>query len=280
MERRTFVAGLAGAFVVPALRAPTDVDDTRVVQDAMNECVTQGVPLVLYPQTYVCRSLNVPNGLVMTGNTPGGYGVKIGAHPVIALKAGTNDHLLKGAPDVAHVRITGVHFDGNKNNNDYGDIIHLDPATPREAQWHIRDCFIEAAPSNGIFVGAGRRAVQISDSTVNYNRNYGMALYGSDAHVDRCIVGTNGVGGLGIGGTVVNVNECDIYNNKTGITVFSTLTKVMIRGNRIDRQSRGVYVSPKCKDILITHNIFHMNARDVVDDSRNATVTVNIHGAE
>lgn len=280
MQRRTFVAGLAGAFVVPAPRSSADADDTRNVQGAMDEAVRKGVPLVLEPRTYVCRSLTVPSGLVMVGNTPGGYGVKVGAHPVLSLKAGTNDHLLKGGPDSAHVRITGVHIDGNKNNNTHGHGIYLEPATPREAQWHIRDCFIEACAGSGVYVGGGRRAVQISDSTLNYNGQYGATLLGSDAHFDRCIVGTNGVGGVGIGGTVINVGDCDIYNNKTGITVFSTLTKVMIRGNRIDRQSRGVLISPKCKHVMVSNNMFHMNAKDIVDESGNATVTDNLFSVD
>lgn len=282
MNRRTLIGALAA---MPVVRVgAVEGDATRALQSAMDSAVSSGLPLVLDPTTYRTRTLNVPNGLVMVAATPGGYGVPIGAHAKIVLMEGTNDHLLRGAPGVAHVRIDGVHFDGNKNNNERGDIIHLDDAkTPEEAQWHIRDCFIEAGATNGIYVGNGRRAVQISDTTLNYNRACGARLNGSDAHLDRCILGSNQATGVGVGGTVCNIGECDIYGNRTGITVYSTLTKVMIRGNRIDRNAdHGVYVSERCGDVLISENIFHSNAANITDRSLNPTVVKvnNIYGAE
>jgi len=248
-------------------------DATTYLQTMMDSAAREGKPLVLDPITYSCRSLMVPNGLVMTAHSPGGYGVPIGAHAKIELIAGTNDHLLRGAPGVAHVRIEGVHFDGNKNNNSRGDVIHLDDvSTPEEAQWHVRDCFIEAGATNGIYVGNGRRCAQISDSTINYNRSVGVRLNGSDAHLDRCIIGSNGELGVGVGGTVADIHACDIYNNKTGITVFSTLTKVTIRANRIDRHTRnGVLISRECRNVVLAHNVLHRNQAHIVDQSGNGS---------
>jgi hypothetical protein len=171
------------------------------------------------------------------------------------------------------VRIEGVHFDGNKNNNSRGDVIHLDDvSTPEEAQWHVRDCFIEAGANHGIYVGNGRRCVQISDNTINYNRSVGVRLNGSDAHLDRCIIGSNGELGVGVGGTVADIHACDIYNNKTGITVFSTLTKVTIRANRIDRHTRnGVLISRECRNVVLAHNMLHRNQAHIVDQSGNGS---------
>ncbi len=272
MKRRTVLS--AGIAMIPGVvLGPVEGDATSRMQKAMDEAAKSGRPLVLEPVTYTCRSLNVPKGLVMVAATPGGYGVQIGAHAKIALAAGTNDHLLKGAVGVGHVRITGVHFDGNKNNNARGDIIHIDDTPkPEEAQWHIRDCFIEAGATHGIYVGNGRRCVQISDSTINYNRAVGVRLNGSDAHLDRCIIGSNGESGVGVGGTVCDVHACDIYNNKTGITVYSTLTKVSIRANRIDRHSRqGILISRDCRNIIVSNNLLHMNQVHIVDQSGNGS---------
>lgn len=270
MKRRTVLS--AGAAMIPGVGlGPVAGDATSLMQKAMDDAASKGRPLILDPVTYTCRSLNVPKGLVMVAATSGGYGVQIGAHAKIALAAGTNDHLLKGAVGVGHVRIYGVHFDGNKNNNDRGDIIHLDDTSkPEEAQWHIRDCFIEAGATHGIYVGNGRRCVQISDSTINYNRSVGVRLNGSDAHLDRCIIGTNGELGVGVGGTVCDVHACDIYNNRTGVTVYSTLTKVTIRANRIDRHSRqGILISKDCRNIIVVHNMLHQNQAHIVDQSGN-----------
>lgn len=270
ITRRQFVMGGVAVVAPCVVPMPTTDDATSTLQRAMDEAVSAGRPLVLDPITYRVGRLNVPNGLVMIGaGNPGGYGVPIGAHTKIALIANTNDHMIYGAPGVAHVRISGVHLDGNKNNNKSGDIIHIEDSTPQEAQWHIRDCFIEAAASNGIYVGAGRRAVQISDNTVNYCGAYGIRVLGSDAHVDRCIVGSNLGSGVAVGGTVCSINECDIYGNGTvgntltgdGISVLSTLTKVAIKGNRIDRNRRhGVLLSAGCEDIIVALNMFHGNS--------------------
>lgn len=271
--------------MVPGIKlGVVEGDATNALQSAMNSAAVTGRPLILEPVTYTCRSLMVPKGLVMVAHTPGGYGVGIGPHAKIELASGTNDHLLKGRVGFGHVRITGVHFDGNKNNNDRGDVIHLDDAsTPEEAQWHIRDCFIEAGATHGIYVGNGRRCVQISDSTINYNRSVGVRLNGSDGHIDRCIVGTNGEIGIGVGGTVADIHACDIYNNRTGIVVYSTLTKMTIRANRIDKHDRqGVLVSKGCRDILIVHNILHGNAAHIMDQSGSTTVVKsdNIYSTE
>lgn len=246
-------------------------DVTTTMQKAMNDAVARGSVLFVPPGTYSCKSLNVPKGLVMTSYSPSGYGFAVTKHATIALRAGTNDHLLKGAVGAAHVRITGIHFDGNKNNNTSGDIIHLDDAgVAEEAQWHIRDCFMDAAAGYGVYVGSGRRAVQLSDCTLNYSKLSGARINGSDAHVDRCIFGSNMEHGIGVGGTVCNVNDCDIYGNGTsgdtgtgdGITIFSTLTQVNIRGNRIDQNRRhGTLVSGSCESIVIDNNVYHGNSQ-------------------
>lgn len=271
-RRKVMVGALAGV-VIPCVTIPTPAraDSTATLQAAMNTAVANGLPLVLDPITYTCTRLNVPNGLVMIGaGNPGGYGIAIGAHTKIALANGTNDHLLYGAGSIAHVRISNIHFDGNKNNNSSGDVIRLTNATSsQEAQWHIRDCFIEAGADNGIYVGTNRRAVQISDCTVNYNGDYAVRIQGSDSHVDRCIIGSNLVGGVSVGGAVTNITNCDIYGNGTSgntgtgdaITINSTITKVAVTNNRIDRNRRhGVFVNPQCDDIIIALNMFHGNS--------------------
>ena len=278
--RGWLAASAPGVFVGRVVSA----DATTAVQKAMDSAARSGRPLLLDPITYTCGPLVVPNGLVMVAPSPSGYGAsRVEPHAKIELAAGSNDHLLRGAEDVAHVRLTGVHFDGNKNNNILGDVIHLDDTEPQEAQWHIRDCVIESGASYGVYVGNGRRCVQISDSTINYNRLVGVRLNGSDAHIDRCIVGSNGEAGIGVGGTVCDVHACDIYNNGIGIVVYSTLTKVTIRANRVDKHvNQGLLISAQCRDIIVTNNIFHSNVVDVTDVSNSTTVVManNIYGTE
>lgn len=246
-------------------------DSTDAIQAAMNKAVAVGARLYVPPGEYLVTQLVAPAGLVMTGQTPSGSGIDVTKQTRFSLKSGTNAHMLVGTQGSAHVRISNIHFDGNKNNNTSGDIIHLDDvATAEECQWHIRDCFIDAGAGYGIYVGSGRRAVQISDNTLNYCRLSGARINGSDAHVDRCIVGTNMEHGIGVGGTVCNINDCDIYGNGTdgdtntgdGISVFSTLTQVNIRGNRIDQNKRhGVLVGSNCESIIVDNNVFHGNSQ-------------------
>src|SRR5690349_6016423 len=246
-------------------------DSTSGLQRAMTDAVAAGARLLLRPGTYNTKSLNIPNGLRLEGYHPSGYGATQAKETRLSLISGTNDHMLLGTTGIAHVRISGIHFDGNKNNNTSGDIIHLnDAGVAEEAQWHIRDCFMDAAAGYGIYVGAGRRAVQISDCTVNYSRLEGIHIAGSDAHVDRCILGSNLAHGIGVGGTVCNVNDCDIYGNGTtgdtntgdGITIFSTLTQVNLRGNRIDQNKRhGILIGNNCESITVTGNMLHGNSQ-------------------
>lgn len=274
-------------------------DVTATIQAAMNKAVATGTELYIGPGEYLVRQLNVPKGLMMRGYSAGGTGIDVGKHTRFNLKSGTNAHMLKGAVGAAHVRISNIHFDGNKNNNTSGDIIHLDDAgTAEEGQWHIRDCFLDAAAGYGIYVGAGRRAVQISDSSICYSRLSGIRMNGSDGHIDRCILGTNLEHGIGIGGTVCNVNDCDIYGNGTtadtntgdGITIFSTITLASIRGNRIDQNKRhGVLISGSCEAITVSGNMFHGNSQHgngnhngvhVVSTTGSITVANNVFGVD
>lgn len=246
-------------------------DCTDAIQAAMNKAVAVGARLYIPPGEYLVTQLVAPAGLVMVGGQPGGYGGNVSKDTKLSLKSGTNAHMITGGQASAHVRISNIHFDGNKNNNTSGDIIHLsDVGVAEEAQWHIRDCFFDAAAGYGVYVGSGRRAVQLSDCTLNYSKLSGARINGSDAHVDRCIVGSNMEHGIGVGGTVCNVNDCDIYGNGTdgdtntgdGITVFSTLTQVNIRGNRIDQNKRhGVLISGSCESIVVDNNVFHGNSQ-------------------
>lgn len=249
--------------------AKTDV--TARIQAAMNTAVTFGAELYIGPGEYLVTGLTVPNGLVMRGASPSGHGISVTGETRISLKSGSNTHMFLGKIGVAHVRLSNLHLDGNKNNNTSGDIIHLDDAvTAQEAQWHIRDCFIDAAAGYGILVGSGRRAVQISDCTINYSKLSGIRMNGSDGHIDRCILGSNLEHGIGIGGTVCNVNDCDIYGNGTSantntgdaISIFSTITMVNIRGNRMDQNKRhGVLISASAAGISVAGNMFHGNSQ-------------------
>ncbi len=246
-------------------------DSTSAIQAAIDQSVSAGVALFVPPGTYMVKKLQAKTGLTMIGHSPSGYGIAYNKATTFGLIGGTNDHLLNGAVGVAHVRIERIRFDGNKNNNTSGNIINLvNAGVAEECQWHIRDCFMDAAAGYGIYVGSGRRAVQISDCTCNYSKLSGIRINGSDAHVDRCILGSNMEHGIGIGGTVCNVNDCDIYGNGTngdnntgdGITIYSTLNQIGIHGNRIDQNRRhGILVSGSNSAITITGNILHGNSQ-------------------
>lgn len=250
-------------------------NDTSAIQAAMTAAAAAGKVCYLPPGLYRVGRLEVPHGLIMQGAHPGGYGVSLTDQNQtrLGLIAGTNDHMLHGAAGVAHVRLSHLHFDGNKNNNTSGNIIHLDDVNPgEEVQWHIRDCFIDAAAGYGIYVGARRRAVQISDCTINYSRLSGIWIVGSDSHIQRCILGTNGENGIVAGGAVTRIYDCDIYGNGTagnsgtgnGIVVSSTLTQVFIHGCGIDRNLRnGVLLNASVNMVSIEQSTFHSNSQDV-----------------
>lgn len=241
-----------------------DKDDcTSTVQRAIDKASDLGLPLWVPPGLYRVKTLYPRNGTVILGSHPGGYGVPVAKEARFGTLAGHNGPMFAGNPGVAHVFLSGLHLDGNKNNNKSGSIIDIKAVkTPEECQWRIRDCFIDAGASHGIYIGFGRRAVKISDCTINYCRENGIRVDASDAHIDRCIIGSNGMHGVGVGGTVCNIESCDIYQNEDGICVYSTLTMVGIHNNRIDRNRRNaVTLSGKNSAITVTGNIFHSNAK-------------------
>lgn len=257
-------------------------DCTETVQRAIDRAVDRGVPLYVPAGLYRVRTLYARNGLIMTGSHPGGYGIPVARDARFGLVAGHNASMFVGKPGVAHVFLSGLHFDGNKNNNQKGSAIDIQEVkTPEECQWRIRDCFIEAAPEHGIYIGHGRRAVKISDCTINYNGQNGIRVNASDAHIDRCIIGSNKAHGIGVGGTVCNIESCDIYQNEDGICIYSTLNMVGIHGNRIDRQRRnGITVTKDNKAISVTGSIFHSNAKQdlAIGDGCEVSEAGNVRG--
>ncbi len=261
-------------------------DSTKGIQRAIDEASHAGQPLWCPVGLYRVRTLYARNGLVMSGVHPGGYGLDVAQQTRFGLIAGTNASMFVGPSDTAHVRLNRIHFDGNKNNNKTGNVIDLTAVSnPVEAQWHITDCFIDAAPENGIFVGFGRRAVKISDCTVNYCGQNGIRINASDAHVDRCIVGSNRVHGIGVGGTVCNIESCDIYGNgEDGICIYSTIQMVGLHGNRIDRNKRyGISLSGRNKAVSITGTIFHSNGKQdtmIGLGCSEIEETANVHGTD
>lgn len=254
-------------------RGDGEGDDTAAVQAAMDVAAATGRVCFLPAGLYRVRQLVVPHGLILAGAHQGGFGLPVDdrAQTRLGLIAGTNQAMLLGRPGVGHVTITRVHLDGNKNNNRAGDLIHLDDAVvPEEAQWRLRDVFVDAAAGHGVYVGAGRRAVQISDCTVNYSRRHGILLGGSDGHVQRCIVGSNGGHGIVVAASIARVYDCDIYGNGTpgdaatgnGITVASTITAAIVHGCGIDRNLRnGVFLARGAGLVTVQQCLFHSNSR-------------------
>jgi hypothetical protein len=277
-------------------------DDTAAIQAWMNAAATTG-KIAFHPGGVARHgALTVPNGLRMEGVHPGGYGVSVPnvQHSRFTAKAGVNTNLWTGAVGVAHVRIANLHFDGNKNNNTSGNMFHLTATgTAEEAQWVWSNCFLEAAAGHGIFIGAGRRGCKIVDkSTINYHGGSGLRIEGSDAEVNRCIIGSNLTHGVEVGASITRVNACDIYGNGTagnsstgsGIVVLSTISQVAIIGNGIDRNLRhGISLNSTTKAITIADNMLHSNSQDsnggahgifVNTDDATTSITGNTFGID
>ena len=248
-------------------------DDTAALQAAITAGAAAGIPVYFPPGVYRTKRLDVPAGAVLQGAGSGGHGIVLTESllTTFALIAGTNDHLLHGAQGSAHVRIRDIHLDCNKNNNTSGNGIHLDDVgTAEEAQWHIRDCFIEAAAGYCLYIGTGRRGVAARDSLFMYAGASGIRINGSDAQIEKCLVGSNAVDGIQPAATVIRITDCDIWGNGTsgsggnGIDVLSTISDVIIKGNGIDRNlGNGIYIGSGANRISIIGNDLHSNSQAV-----------------
>jgi hypothetical protein len=238
-------------------------DDTDAVQAALD---TGGV--TYFPAAdYRIRRLTVPNGAVLRGDSSGGYGPagRPGKRSRLTLADNVNDHLLYGGSGVAHVRVVGLHLDGNKGANASGDVVHLaDTDSPEEAQWRIDDCYIENAGNYGVYVGLRRQAVKLSRCLVYGSASTGAVLHGSDGELQTVIIGRPGLDGIECTGWLTRIVGCDVWGaGRTGINLYGGVHEVAIIGTGVDRNQRhGLYVGDRSDGISVIGCAFHSNSQE------------------
>lgn len=260
-------------------------DDTIAIQNAINAGGTTFFPA----GTYLVTTLQAKLGMVLQGVGRSGYIPS--ASPQIAtlkLKNSTNASLLVGADQISNVVIHNMNFDGNKANNSAGDIIHLDAAAAQDTAWHIYDCFFDNSPNDGISVGAGRQAVQVTRTWVMRSANNGIVLNGTDCHIYNTLVGLSNSNGMYVGAGVQHISDCDIWQSAVGNGILvDGVSMVSIFGCGIDRHARSGIVVQGPADVTVTNCLIHTNSQQtnntyphISQTAGNLAVTATIFGAD
>lgn len=152
--------------------------------------------------------LAVPNGAVITGDAIAvRWCHSRSQESRITLLADVNRSMLRIPAGAANVHLRHLHFDGNRNNNAIGNVIHLDDApTGEESGLDVDSMLVDAAAGNGIYVGARRRAAMIRDSQILNSSAARIRINGSDAGIDTCIVDSSAGIGIEIAGLVCRMD--------------------------------------------------------------------------
>lgn len=234
-------------------------DDTVAIQAAINA----GNPVYFPSGTYLVTTLQAKSGMVLLGPGRSGYiASTAGQIATLKLKNTTNAALINGADQVSNVVIRNLNFDGNKANNASGNIINLVTGAAQDTAWHIHDCFLDNAATNGIFVGSGRQAVKVNRTWIMRSTNAGAVVDGSDCGFDAVLIGLSGNFGLyiGIGANVQHISDCDIWSSGQHGIVVDQASMVSISGTGIDRhQQSGLVVLDG--EVTVHGSFFHGNSQ-------------------
>lgn len=187
-------------------------EDTAAIQAAIDRAGEVAGIVYLDPGIYVCATLNMKTGVLVTG--PG----------VLKLKAGANVRLVNFAAGVTSARLVGVTLDGNSaNNQGREDLISVNGAT-RSA---IIGCMLVDAQRDGIGIGSANENLLIQNCTILAPREDGIILRdGENIRVLQCQIEDAGSGGNGDGIIVqcthVVVSQCTVLRAKNGGIVVNT----------------------------------------------------------
>ena len=216
-------------------------DDTATIQQALNDAATAAVgttAVVYFPQgVYGVSQLTVPAGVVLQGVHSSAYGNSVNmdapGYPASVLESigSSNKHVLLFEQGQNYQRIFDLGIDGNKNNNTLGYGAYIEDeltAGGNECQIIFDRCFFFNCAEGGIYLGHGRRAVKVYNSTLNYTATGdGITVANSDSTIQNCIIGSNHNGttlansGVRLG-TTQGLHGLTAWSSRTDSTGTST----------------------------------------------------------
>lgn len=218
--------------------SPTD--NTTAINNAITYAQSVNLPVYFPPGVFRVSQILPLSGTILQGASSGSYGVNSGTlNPtyadddhlpgitVLSRLSSSNKDLIYLADGQNYFRMYDIAIDGNKNNNVAGDGVHLaDGAAGQESQAIIERCYIHDNPGANVYLGHNRRANKVVSCMLNYAGVDGVLDVGSDNTIEKCIIGSNGQGGITLGATTTirwatqtrNDGSCTTTNLSTTVT--------------------------------------------------------------
>lgn len=233
-------------------------DDTTAVQQAID---AGGV--TYFPAgTYLVSGLQARLGMTLAGPARSGFIPSAsGQVATLKLKSGTNGALLTGADQISNVTIRSLNFDGNKAGNSSGSIINLVAGSAQDTAWHIHDCFLNNAATDGITIGAGRQAVKVSRTWIMRSANNGITANGADGGYESVLIGLSGANGIYAGAWVQHLIGCDIWSSGANGVLSDNAHMVSLTNCGIDRHQQSGVVVQTGGSVAIMGCLFHSNSQ-------------------
>lgn len=277
---RTQIAGLRGSLdgTELGLRPSAEDDQSRVLQQAVNDATKRGKPLFLTAGTYQVSNLKLPDGARLVG-VPGRT----------RLVYGGEGHLFF-AENVSHIGLEGLVLDGaNQLLGEYTPgLLHFSEVR----DFSISDCLVSGSSKSGLAIDrssghitrndisgaseAGIRSIEANGLTIRDNHvhdcgNGGILVHRWSAGDDGTIVAGNRVsnifsfaGGTGQNGNGINVfraHNVVVTDNHVSDCAFSAIrsnagSNVQISNNTCLRSGEvGIYSEFGFEGAVITGNL-------------------------
>ncbi len=259
-------AGYLDITMAPYNAVPDGVtDNAAAIQLALDDA--DGRPVYVPPGIFAVGStLTMNPGQVFIGANSTGSAWLSGSGPdvdhISTLKAlgSLTDPIISGPTGAGYVQLRDLNIDGNSIASNGINLIAS--ATGEEAQWLLQRLFVHHCASDGIYIGAKRRAIRGSRVVSCYNGRDGIRIFASDSAWHDSILGTNTGNGFYCAGTMTRVTNSDIFGNTlSAIKIHNGVNEVFISNNSCDRNGmHGVDIGDGCFNITIFGNLFTHNS--------------------
>jgi hypothetical protein len=225
-------------------------DDTVALQSAVNS----GSPVFLPPATYLISSaIALPTTPFIFGAGSGTYNVTAGANlSIIKLANGANSSMFTIAAGNGAGVIRDIQLNGNKANQTGGGsaILWSSAGSAQESQWHCERVYVHDAFSSGFETQTNRQNNKFTECVSYNNGGHGINCSASDSAVINCTIGLNTLDGV-LANYVCHISGCDIFSNRNGINIPSSVFGVEITNCGIDRnQQQGIYIAGSSVDVV------------------------------
>lgn len=232
---------------------------------AFTAALATGLPVYVPAGRYLVNQITVPAHAVIFGDVTPSYDDGVQPSSMLYLRPGQNSHVLFIPQGNNFGRIENLLIGGSSASNPTGTgcgIYMEDDTDPagHEAQWSIHNVASVNNRGDGLYIGAGRRAVRVTGRcSFNSNKRNGISVYGSDGFISSALVGINTGIGIDVQAPLTKMIGCDVWMSTVGVNFATASSGSSFLGGGIDQhQQHGMTVAPN-NGITIVGTVFRSN---------------------